>query len=691
MSRAGAGGGAPILAPAPERDVEPLAEPPTFSVVVPVFEGASTIAEALASVLSQEPPPHELIVSDDGSRDDLAAVLEPFGDQVRVLRGPHRGVAAARNAGVRAAGGDFVLFADADDVLLPGKLAALGRLGRERPDLDLLATDMHFERDGRLTGSFGQVNPFPLSNQRATAFERCFVVQPAFRRSRLLEAGGFDESLRTAEDWDAVLRLVLGGSAAGLWDEPLAVYRIHAGSLTDARAETMRDRVRIMEKARAHPGLRPQERPLAERAVAAQRSRARLAEAQAAVAARSPDARRRCLRLAATRAADPRVRLRALAAAALPPPLSARAGAGLAGGSQLSRLLPGAGPERDDGDPAIAVIMAVRDGERFIGEALDSVLGDDFRDLELVVIDDGSTDATPRILAERASRDGRLVTRREEGETLAQVLNRGVGISRAPLLARLDADDVSLPGRLRAQVEFMRAHPEVVLLGGQALLVDEEGHEFGTASYPLEDAELRSALETVNPFVHSAVAMRREAFEAVGGYRENLRHAEDLDLWLRLSERGSLAGLPQPVVKYRIHGDQVSLRKQEDQAVHAAATRVSARARAAGAPDPLEGIGPDDLDTAFLVAHGVEEAEITKAVVNSATWLARTTGRAGYPDAAAQLFETAYEKARSASGSRELRASVHRSIASRHAEEGRKLRARIKYAQAALAERRRAA
>ena len=73
--------------------------------------------------------------------------------------------------------------------------------------------------------------------------ERCFVVQPAFRRSRLAAIGGFDETLATGEDWDCVLRLVLDGSAAGLWDEPLAVYRIHGGSLDHSRPQTLRDRV----------------------------------------------------------------------------------------------------------------------------------------------------------------------------------------------------------------------------------------------------------------------------------------------------------------------------------------------------------------------------------------------------------------------------------------------------------------
>jgi len=331
---------APILAPAPPAAVEPLAESPRISVVVPAFEAASTIAEAVESVLDQSPPPHEVIVSDDGSRDGLDAALARFADRITFLRNAHRGVAAARNAGWHAASGDFVLYADADDTLLPGKIAALQLLGRERPDLDLLATDMYFEQDGRRAGRFAEVNPFPLTNQRATALGRCFVVQPAIRRSRLQEVGGFDERLRSAVDWDCILRLVLAGSAAGLFDAPLAVYRIHAGSLAGARVQSLCDRVKLLEKASANPNLLPEERPTLESSLEVQRQRAQLAEAQAAIAAGRKDARRVCLRLALSRGTSAGVRLWGLAVVLLPGRLRWWTNRGLAVPSQLSRSLP---------------------------------------------------------------------------------------------------------------------------------------------------------------------------------------------------------------------------------------------------------------------------------------------------------------------------------------------------------------
>ncbi|HXR60923.1 MAG TPA: glycosyltransferase [Solirubrobacterales bacterium] len=330
---------AAILAPEPPGPVEP-ASPPTISIVVPAYEAAKTVAEAVASALEQDPPPHEVIVADDGSRDEIADALARFADRITLLREPHRGVAAARNAGWRAASGDFVLYADADDVVLPGKIAALRRLGRERPDLDLLATDMFFERDDQPAGRFGEVNAFPLADQRTEVLRRCFVVQPAFRRSRLREVGGFDEELHSAVDWDCILRLVLSGSTAGLYDAPLAVYRIHDNSLASARVQSLGDRVRLLEKASRSSDLRPDERPALEASLALQRERTQLAEAQAAVTTAERGARGRCLRLALTRGNSARVRAWGLGIALLPGRLSWWTRRGFAEPSQLSRNLP---------------------------------------------------------------------------------------------------------------------------------------------------------------------------------------------------------------------------------------------------------------------------------------------------------------------------------------------------------------
>lgn len=324
-----------------------MSREPTIAVILAVRQGAETIAEALDSALSQDPPPDEVIVADDGSTDRLEQALDPYRDRIEVLRLEHAGVAAARNEACRRASSEFVLFLDADDLLLPGKLAALARLAREAPGFDVLCTDLWFEREGRRVGRFGDANPFPaLEDQRRTILERCFVAQATLRRSSLLALGGFDESLRSGSDWDGVLRLVLAGSAAGFDETPLAVYRIRGGSLTSSRSDTFRDRARILEKALANPRLLPGERPVAERMLAAHHARAVLAEAQAAVAANRPDARRRCRQLALTSGCAPRDRIWGVAVLASPRALRPWLGRRIGATSQLSRRLPGAASQR---------------------------------------------------------------------------------------------------------------------------------------------------------------------------------------------------------------------------------------------------------------------------------------------------------------------------------------------------------
>jgi hypothetical protein len=336
--------------------------------------------------------------------------------------------------------------------------------------------------------------------------------------------------------------------------------------------------------------------------------------------------------------------------------------------------------------PAVSVVMAVHNGERFLEEAVQSVLEQTLTDLELVAIDDGSTDSTPALLAAFASRDARVVVHRHANRGRPLSLNRGVELARADLVARLDADDVCLPERLARQLAFLREHEQVAVVGGAVRVIDAAGRCFEESRYPLSDAEIRAAFAYTSPFVHSAVTFRRSAFEQAGGYRP-CNDAEDVDLWLRLAERHALANLPEPVVAYRFHADQVSVRRCELQALGVVAARFAARERAAGRPDPLDGI--EAVDERWLRSRGVAPSEIATTVVKSQAWLANVIARAGGAEQAEALLAAAQARASSEGGSAGLRAVVHRARATRCYEQGRPLRARLERGRAALAERRR--
>jgi hypothetical protein len=303
-------------------------EPPTFSVVVPVYQGAETVADAVESVLAQTVPPYEIIVCDDGSTDALPAALDPYRDRIVLLHQDHRGVAAARNMGLRRAAGEFVAVCDADDRYLPRLLEALGQLALARPDLDILCVDAYIEAGGRTLGR-GRPDPrtFVVDNQRTGILANNFVPgRSAVRRLRLADAGGYDESLECAEDWDVWIRVILAGARAGLVDEPLACTRLRAGSLTSSPVRLLRGQVVALGKALAREDLGTDERQVAGRKLDLFRRALAVAEARVAVASRMPDARRQSLRVALERRNGLGTRAKAVAAVLAPRWASRRAG-----------------------------------------------------------------------------------------------------------------------------------------------------------------------------------------------------------------------------------------------------------------------------------------------------------------------------------------------------------------------------
>jgi hypothetical protein len=215
---------------------------------------------------------------------------------------------------------------------------------------------------------------------------------------------------------------------------------------------------------------------------------------------------------------------------------------------------------------------------------------------------------------------------------LAAAINAGCALASAPLIARMDADDVALPDRLERQVAHLDDHPEVALLGGGIVLVDEAGAEIDR-----EPGRDTPDLLARNELVHGTVVMRTEASHALGGYR--LDQSEDYDLWLRLDERYDVAALAEPVIRYRLHPGQFSVTKLERQALGSLCVRAAARERRAGRPDPLEGV--DRLDEQVAARLGVSRGEIDRDVVADAVQWAATLQRVGRLEESDALLDLA--------------------------------------------------
>lgn len=216
--------------------------------------------------------------------------------------------------------------------------------------------------------------------------------------------------------------------------------------------------------------------------------------------------------------------------------------------------------------PTVSMQMAVYNGERFLLATLESILGQHFTDFELIIVDDGSTDRTPDILAAYAARDGRIVLLNHHTQQgISAARNRALAAARGRYIAITDADDLSYPSRLQKQVAFLDAHPEIGLLGSWASRIDEDGKIITAMRLPVESALLQWSLLFYPPIVHSASVMRTELLQRVGGYPLDKPCTVDYDLWLRLAKITKFHTLPEELVAYRVHPYGVSAQRQEEQ------------------------------------------------------------------------------------------------------------------------------
>jgi glycosyltransferase involved in cell wall biosynthesis len=249
--------------------------------------------------------------------------------------------------------------------------------------------------------------------------------------------------------------------------------------------------------------------------------------------------------------------------------------------------------------PIVSVLMPVYDAECYLDAAIESILGQTFRDFEFLIYDDGSTDRSAAMLERWQERDPRIRLFRESHAGLTTWLQAGLAEARGRYLARMDADDVARLDRLERQVDYLGRHPECDALGAQALLIDPDGRPIRLCTMQVDHARIDAELlqGRGEALLHPVVMFRREALIAAGGYRCEYETAEDLDLYLRLAERGRLANLAQVLLEYRQHPAKVSARRAGEQIRTANAVIRAARRRRGieeGAELPMRS-GPDEL------------------------------------------------------------------------------------------------
>jgi glycosyltransferase involved in cell wall biosynthesis len=210
--------------------------------------------------------------------------------------------------------------------------------------------------------------------------------------------------------------------------------------------------------------------------------------------------------------------------------------------------------------PEVSVVMSVYNGARYLHAAVESVLSQQGVVFEFVIIDDGSTDESGAILDEYAARDARVRVIHQDNTGLTRALIRGCSEARGVFIARQDADDVSLPGRLATLANLMRSDDRLAFVSSHVHVVDPDGERLLTHTPPSDPHEATALLfeGKSGPPGHGSVMFRRDVYEAVGGYRTEFYFAQDCDLWLRLGEQGMLGYVPEVLYQYRVAPESIS-------------------------------------------------------------------------------------------------------------------------------------
>ena len=200
--------------------------------------------------------------------------------------------------------------------------------------------------------------------------------------------------------------------------------------------------------------------------------------------------------------------------------------------------------------PEITILMPVRNGEKYIKESIDSILKQTFTDFELLIMDDGSTDRTVERIERYTDERIRLIRRKHN---FIRNLNEGLELALGAYIARMDADDISMPERFVKQIAFMNSHPDIDCLGTWAIEIDDDGKEYFRKKMPITHEECLELFKKRDCMIHPTVMFRRSYFEKAGLYPEDTYFGEDTMMWAKGFKSGcKFANVPEYLFKFRL-------------------------------------------------------------------------------------------------------------------------------------------
>lgn len=208
--------------------------------------------------------------------------------------------------------------------------------------------------------------------------------------------------------------------------------------------------------------------------------------------------------------------------------------------------------------PLISVVMSVYNGEKYLSEAIESILGQTYKNFEFIIINDGSTDKSFEVLNYYAELENRIVVISRENKGLIDSLNEGIKKAKGKYIVRMDADDISLPTRFEEQVKFMENNPDIGISGSAVIRF---GENIKTVIWKLlkNNGAIKSELLFSSTFAHPSVIMNKKMIFKYNLFYDNqFLHAEDFELWTRIAKITNMANLPKPLLKYRVGENSIT-------------------------------------------------------------------------------------------------------------------------------------
>lgn len=214
----------------------------------------------------------------------------------------------------------------------------------------------------------------------------------------------------------------------------------------------------------------------------------------------------------------------------------------------------------------VTVLLPVYNGKKYLKNAIESILFQEFGDFEFLIIDDASSDGSSDIIRGYAKKDRRIhAVFHTSNVGLANTLNEGLNLSKGTYIARMDQDDESLPQRLKTQYMFMETRPEIALSGSYVYHIAKTNQRLRLIKVPIDPSEIQIKLESENCFYHPSVIFRRQEINSLGGYQSKYKNTEDYDLWLRASKKYKMANIPIPLLRYRININGMTVDRRWEQ------------------------------------------------------------------------------------------------------------------------------